>query len=49
MDTMMDLFSFFFWWTESSKEQHLFELENFYNIINIFTITFDQFNAWIPE
>ncbi len=31
-------------WIESSKEQHLFEIEIFCNIINIFTITFDQFN-----
>jgi len=30
---------------ESSKEQHLFEIEIFCNIINIFTVTFDQFNA----
>ncbi len=29
----------------SSKEQHLFELKIFCNIINVFTITFDQFNA----
>ncbi len=32
-------------WTESSKEQHLFEIEIFCNIINDFTVTFDQFNA----
>ncbi len=30
------------WWIESSKEQHLFEMEFFCNIINVFT---DQFNA----
>jgi len=24
---------------------HLFEMEIFYNIINVFTVTFDQFNA----
>jgi len=30
---------------ENSKEQHLFEIENFCNIINEFTVTFDQFNA----
>ncbi len=27
------------WWIESSKEQHLFEIEI------VFTVTFDQFNA----
>ncbi len=27
------------------KEQHLFEIEIFYNIANVFTVTFDQFNA----
>ncbi len=32
-------------WIESSKEQHLFETEIFCNIINVFTVTFDQFNA----
>ncbi len=29
---------------ESSKEQHLFEIEIVCNIINGFTDTFDQFN-----
>ncbi len=29
----------------SSKEQHVSEIEIFYNIINVFTATFDQFNA----
>ncbi len=33
------------WWIESSKEQHLFEIEIFCNIISVFTVTFDQFNA----
>ncbi len=32
-------------WIESSKEQHLFEIETFWNIINVFTVTFDQFNV----
>ncbi len=27
------------------KEQHLFEIEDFCTIINVFTITFDQFNV----
>ncbi len=31
---------------ESSKEQHLFEIEAFCNIITVFTATFDQFNAY---
>ncbi len=30
---------------ESSKEQHLFEIEIFSNIINVFAVAFDQFNA----
>ncbi len=29
------------------KEQHLFEIEIFCNIINVFTDTFGQFNASI--
>ncbi len=28
-----------------AKEQHLFEIEMFYDIINVFTVTFDQFNG----
>jgi len=28
-----------------SKEQHIFKTEIFCNIINIFTVTFDQFNV----
>ncbi len=32
-------------WIESSKEQHLFEIEIFCYIINVSTVTFDQFNA----
>ncbi len=31
-------------WTERSKEQHLFEIKILCNIINVFTVTFDQFN-----
>jgi len=30
---------------ESSEEQHLLEIEIFCNIINVFTVTFDQFNV----
>jgi len=34
----------------AKKEQHLFETDIFCNIINVFTITFDQFNAsWLNE
>ncbi len=29
------------------KERHLIEIEIFCNIINIFTDTFDQFNAFL--
>ncbi len=32
-------------WIKSSKELHLFEIEIFYNILHVFTVTFDQFNA----
>ncbi len=30
------------WWIECSKEQHLFEIQIFCNILNIFTVTFDH-------
>ncbi len=30
---------------ESSKEQLLFEIEIFCNIIHVFTVTFDRFNT----
>ncbi len=33
------------WWIESSNEQHLFEREIICNMINVFTVTFEQFNA----
>ncbi len=33
------------WWMESTKEQHLFEMGNFCNIILVFTEPFDQLNA----
>ncbi len=32
-------------WVESSKEQCLSEIEIFCNIMNVFTVTFDQCNA----
>ncbi len=32
---------------KSSKEQHLFEIEIFCNIINVFTVTLHQFNAYL--
>ncbi len=44
VETVIILFFRILWWIESSKE-HLFEIESFCNIINIFTVTFDQFNA----
>ncbi len=31
-------------WIESSKEQHLFEIAIFCNIINVFTDTFGQYD-----
>ncbi len=39
------LFFRILWWIESSKEQHLFEIEILCDIINVFTVTFDQCNA----
>ncbi len=39
-----DKFFFKTLWIESSKDQHLFEIEIFCNIIKVFTVTFDQ---WI--
>jgi len=34
------------WWIESSEEPHLFEIRIFFcKIRNVFTLTFDQFNA----
>ncbi len=39
----MTIFLKILWWIESSKEQHLFEMEINCNI-NVFTVTFDQFN-----
>ncbi len=35
------------WWIENSKEQNLFETEIFCNNAKIFTVTFDQFNAFL--
>ncbi len=37
--------SFRILWIENSKEQSLFEIEIICNNINVFTVTFDQFNA----
>ncbi len=41
------IFIYFFTiiWIESSKEQYLFEIVIFCNIVNVFTVTFNQFNA----
>ncbi len=39
---------FFFmilWWIGNSKEHYLFKVEVFYKILNVFTVTFDQFNV----
>ncbi len=37
------------WCLENSKEQHLFKTEIFCNIKNVFTVTFDPFNASIKK
>ncbi len=34
-----------FWWIERSKENNLFEIVIFCDIINIFTVSFSQLNA----
>ncbi len=31
------------WWMEISKEQQLYEIQIFCNIINVFSVTFEQF------
>ncbi len=36
-------------WIESSKEQHLFEIEIFCNIINVFNVTFDWFITYLTD
>ncbi len=41
----LKLINNFFWWIERSKDQYLFEIEIFCNIINVLTVKFDQFNA----
>ncbi len=46
VETVIILFFRIHRWIESSKEQHLFEIETFWNIINVFTPTFDQFNLF---
>ncbi len=33
------------WWTKRTNELHLLEIEIFCNIINVFTFTFNQFDA----
>ncbi len=45
VETMILFSTIFFNENKSSKEQHLFEMEIFCNIINVFTATFDQINA----
>ncbi len=35
----------FLWKQTESPKQHLFTIEIFCNLINVFTVTFDQFNA----
>ncbi len=35
------IFEGFFWWIDSSKQQHLFEIWIICNIINVLTVTFD--------
>jgi len=37
------------WWIESLKEQHWFEIEIFWKIINAFTVIFDLFDDSIKK
>ncbi len=46
---MMCIFIKIFWLIESSKEHNLFGTEIFCNIINVFTVTFVQFNAFLQK
>jgi len=38
---------FFIFYFFDGKKQPLFEIEIFVNIIKVFTVTFDQFNAYL--
>ncbi len=35
----------YFMMKENGKEQHLFEIQNVSNVINVISVTFDQFNV----
>ncbi len=48
VETVNILF-FSIWWIENSKGQHLFEIEIFCNIINVFIVTFDQLQHILAE
>ncbi len=37
-------FSMIIWSIKSSKEQHLFEIEIFWNIVNVLIVTFEKTN-----
>ncbi len=37
------------WWIENSKEQHFPKTEIFCNIINVFTVTFNQFSVYLNK
>jgi len=43
VETIIHFSGFFDW--KFQKEQYLFKIEIFWNIINVFTVTFDQFNG----
>jgi len=40
-----NLFFSEFFHKKRSKEQHFFEMETFYNTMNVFTVAFDKFDA----
>ncbi len=41
----VDFFFMILWWIGHSKEHYLFKVEVFCKILNVFTVTFDQFNV----
>ncbi len=51
MITNVEIFFFLsiVWLIESSEEQYLFEISNVCNIINAFTVTFEQCNVSLHD
>ncbi len=49
VETVIHFFFTILLWIKSSKEQLLFEIEIFCRIINIYVVTFNQFNAFLLD